>query len=124
MLRWMKYGGRYVWGNLLAARIDRRIAVSEQARATAERWLPGEYTSSRTACSSRPTRIPQSREHRVVFIGRHEPRKGMHVLLRAWPEIHRRTGARLRLVGADPLAVRLVLTRERVDDEGSTSSAC
>ena len=42
----------------------------------------------------------------------------MQVLFRAWPEIHRRTGARLRLVGADPLAVRLVLTRERVDDEG------
>ena len=33
----------------------------------------------------------------------------MPVLLRAWPEIHRRTGARLRLVGADPLMVRLVL---------------
>src|SRR5205814_1325551 len=45
-------------------------------------------------------------------------RKGMQVLLRAWPDIHRRTGARLRLVGADPLAVRLVLTRERVPDEG------
>src|SRR5205085_28257 len=53
-----------------------------------------------------------------VFIGRHETRKGMHVLLRGWPEIHRRTGARLRLVGADPLAVRLVLTREHVPDDG------
>ena len=42
----------------------------------------------------------------------------MQVLLRAWPEIHRRTGARLRLIGADPLAVRLVLTRERVPDKG------
>jgi phosphatidylinositol alpha-mannosyltransferase len=35
----------------------------------------------------------------------------MPVLLRAWPEIHRRTGARLRIVGADPLMVRLALTR-------------
>jgi phosphatidylinositol alpha-mannosyltransferase len=42
----------------------------------------------------------------------------MPVLLRAWPEIHRRTGARLRLVGADPLAVRLVLSRERVPSDG------
>jgi hypothetical protein len=32
----------------------------------------------------------------VVFVGRQEPRKGLQVLLRAWPEIHRRTGARLR----------------------------
>ena len=51
------------------------------------------------------------RENHVVFIGRHDPRKGMPVLLRAWPEIHRRTGARLRLVGADPLMVRLALSR-------------
>ena len=65
-----------------------------------------------------PEADPANREDHVVFIGRHEPRKGMHIMLRAWPEIRRRTGARLRLVGADPLAVRLVLTRERVPDDG------
>ena len=59
-----------------------------------------------------------SREHTVLFAGRHEPRKGLQVLLRAWPEIHRRTGARLRVCGADPLAVRLLLTRLRVPDDG------
>ena len=42
----------------------------------------------------------------------------MPVLLRAWPDIHRRTGARLRLVGADPLAVQLLLARHRVPSEG------
>jgi phosphatidyl-myo-inositol alpha-mannosyltransferase len=116
-LRWLKYG-RYTWGNLLAARIDRRIAVSEQARESAARWLPGEYDVVPNGVLIPPDADPADREDSVVFIGRHEPRKGMHVLLRAWPEIHRRTGARLRLVGADPLAVRLVLTRERVPDEG------
>ena len=40
------------------------------------------------------------------------------MLLRAWPEIRRRTGATLRVAGADPLAVRLLLTRLRVPDEG------
>jgi phosphatidylinositol alpha-mannosyltransferase len=40
------------------------------------------------------------------------------VLLRAWPEIHRRTGTRLSVVGADPLAVRLLFARLRVSDEG------
>ena len=40
------------------------------------------------------------------------------MLLRAWPEIHRRTGARLQICGSDPLAVRLLLTRLRVSDEG------
>jgi phosphatidylinositol alpha-mannosyltransferase len=39
-------------------------------------------------------------------------------MLKAWPEVHRQTGARLRLVGADPLAVRLLLTRLRLPDDG------
>jgi phosphatidylinositol alpha-mannosyltransferase len=42
------------------------------------------------------------------------------VLLRAWPEIHRRTGAELRLIGADPLRVRLLMTRLRVPETGIT----
>jgi phosphatidylinositol alpha-mannosyltransferase len=42
----------------------------------------------------------------------------MPVLLRAWPDVHRRTGARLRLVGADPLAVQLLLARHRVSHDG------
>jgi phosphatidyl-myo-inositol alpha-mannosyltransferase len=53
-----------------------------------------------------------------VFVGRHDPRKGMPVLLRAWPEVHRETGAILRLVGADPLAVRLQLSRHQIDHQG------
>jgi phosphatidyl-myo-inositol alpha-mannosyltransferase len=115
-LGWM-HGGKHIWG-FLADRIDRRIAVSDEARATAERWLPGEYAVVPNGVIVPPQADPANREHQIVFIGRHEPRKGMQVLLRAWPEIHRRTGARLRLVGADPLAVRLVLTRERVSDKG------
>jgi phosphatidylinositol alpha-mannosyltransferase len=58
------------------------------------------------------------REERVVFVGRHEPRKGLQILLRAWPEIRRRSGATLSVVGADPLAVRLLFARLRVPGEG------
>jgi phosphatidylinositol alpha-mannosyltransferase len=65
-----------------------------------------------------PAADPADREHSVVFIGRHDPRKGLPVLLNAWAEIHRRTGARLRVVGADPLAVRLLLSRHRVHEAG------
>jgi len=115
-LGWMR-GGRHIWG-FLAERLDRRIAVSEEARVSAQRWLPGEYTVVPNGVQVPPHADPAGRENRIVFIGRHDPRKGMPVLLRAWPEIHRRTGARLRLVGADPLAVRLVLTREHLSDEG------
>ena len=40
------------------------------------------------------------------------------MLLRAWPEIRSRTGLRLTVAGADPLAVRLLLARLRISDEG------
>jgi phosphatidylinositol alpha-mannosyltransferase len=106
-----------VWG-FLADRIDRRIAVSEQARVTAERWLGGDYTIVPNGVFVPEVAEPGARENHIVFIGRHEPRKGMQIMLRAWPEIHRRTGARLRLVGSDPLAVRLVQSREGVSDDG------
>jgi phosphatidyl-myo-inositol alpha-mannosyltransferase len=115
-LGWMRMG-RHWWG-FLADRIDRRIAVSEAARESAQRWLPGDYTIVPNGVIVPPHADPGGRDDTVVFIGRHDPRKGLAVVLRAWPEIRRRTGARLRLVGSDPLAVRLVLTRERVDDDG------
>jgi phosphatidylinositol alpha-mannosyltransferase len=81
-------------------------------------WLPGEYELVPNGTLIPAEADAASRDYRVVFAGRQEPRKGLHVLLRAWPEIHRRTGARLRIAGADPLAVRLLLTRQRVSDEG------
>jgi phosphatidylinositol alpha-mannosyltransferase len=115
-LGWMK-GGKPVWG-FLADRLDARIAVSSHARDTAERWLPGDYEVVPNGVLIPEHADPGGREHRVLFAGRQEPRKGLHVLLRAWPEIRRRSGAQLRIAGADPLAVRLLLTRERTPDEG------
>jgi phosphatidylinositol alpha-mannosyltransferase len=115
-LGWMRLA-KPVWG-FLEERLDRRIAVSEQARASAQRWLPGEYEIVPNGVLVPDGVEPSGRDHRIVFAGRQEPRKGLQVLLRAWPEIRRRTGARLRVAGADPLAVRLLLTRLRVPDDG------
>ena len=115
-LGWMKFG-KPIWG-FLADRLDARIAVSPPAADTARAWLPGNYEIVPNGVLIPPEAGPGDRRHRIVFAGRQEPRKGLPVLLRAWPEIHRLTGARLRVVGADPLAVRLLLTRERVADEG------
>jgi phosphatidyl-myo-inositol alpha-mannosyltransferase len=115
-LGWMRLA-KPVWG-FLVDRIDHRIAVSEQARDTAARWFPGEYDIVPNGVLIPEEADPGGREHRVVFVGRQEPRKGMHILFAAWPEIHRATGARLRLVGADPLAVRLLLAREKFSSEG------
>ena len=116
-LGWMRVGLPF-WGFLLD-RIDHRIAVSPQARESVRRWLPDwDFEVIPNGVLIPPEAQPDSRENAIVFIGRHDPRKGMPVLLHAWPDVHRRTGARLRLVGADPLAVQLLLARHRVSHEG------
>ena len=99
-------------GSTTVSRSPSRRAIS------AARWLPGEYEVIPNGVLIPDDADPGGREHRIVFAGRQEPRKGMQVLLRAWPEIRRRTGARLRVVGADPLAVRLLLTRLRRSGRG------
>ncbi|HXV03587.1 MAG TPA: glycosyltransferase family 4 protein [Gaiellaceae bacterium] len=115
-LGWAKLG-MPVWGFLLD-RIDVRIAVSEQARLTAWRYSPAAYEVIPNGVLIPPQADPSGREDRILFVGRQEARKGLPVLLRAWPEIRRRTGTRLRVIGADPLAVRLLIARERISDEG------
>ncbi|MEI7760011.1 MAG: glycosyltransferase family 4 protein [Thermoleophilia bacterium] len=102
----------------LAGRIDTRIAVSERARESAARWLPGDYEIVPNGVLIPDRANPTGREHSITFAGRQETRKGLQVLLRSWPETYRRTGARLRICGSDPLAVRLLLTRLRIPDEG------
>ena len=115
-LSWLKLA-KPMWGFLLD-RLDHRIAVSEPARESASRYFPGEYELIPNGVLLPERAEPGERENRIVFVGRHEPRKGLQVLLRAWPEIRRRTGARLSVIGADPLAVRLLFARLRVSDEG------
>jgi len=115
-LGWMKLGMRG-WGFLMR-RVDQRIAVSEQARASADRWLGGPWEVIPNGVLVPEQADAGGRDHTVTFAGRHEPRKGLQVLLQAWPRIRERTGARLQVVGADPLAVRLLLTRLRVPDDG------
>jgi phosphatidylinositol alpha-mannosyltransferase len=115
-LSWMR-PARAAWG-FLDERIDARIAVSRMAAESARRWLGGEFEVIPNGVVVPPSADPAGREHRVVFIGRHDARKGLPVLLRAWPEIRRRTGARLRLIGTDPLQYRLLHTRMRFDEDG------
>jgi phosphatidyl-myo-inositol alpha-mannosyltransferase len=115
-LGWL-HAGRPAWGFLME-RIDRRVAVSDAARESAARWFPGDFEVIPNGVLIPPAADPGDRDDTIVFIGRHDRRKGMPVLLKAWPDIHRRTGARLRLVGADPLAVQLLLAQHRIPSEG------
>ena len=105
-----------LWGFLLG-RIDLRVAVSEQARLAASPYAPGHYEVIPNGVDIPEGVHPGDRADRIVFAGRHDPRKGLPVLLRAWPRL-RGSGIRLRVLGADPLAVRLLLTRLRISEEG------
>jgi phosphatidylinositol alpha-mannosyltransferase len=109
--------GRAFWG-VLARRIDYRIAVSEAARESAEPYVGGPFDVIPNGVDLPPQADPGGRSGDVVFIGRNEPRKGLPVLLRAWPRVHARTGARLRLVGADPLSVRWLARRQGFSLDG------
>ncbi len=97
-------------------RIDHKIAVSERARDSALPILGGPIEVLPNGVVIPPEADPAGREPHVVFIGRHEPRKGLAVLLRAWPEVARKTGARLRVVGADPLSVKWLMRRNGFED--------
>jgi phosphatidyl-myo-inositol alpha-mannosyltransferase len=115
-LGWMKFG-LPLWGFLMD-RIDYRIAVTKPARDSVARWLSGNWDIIPNGTLIPPATDVGGRQHRILFVGRHEPRKGLQVLLRAWPQIRRQTGAELRIIGAEPMAVRLLLRRLRVPDDG------
>jgi phosphatidylinositol alpha-mannosyltransferase len=109
--------GTALWG-FLFERIDHRIAVSDAARRAAEPWFPGEFEVIPNGIVLPERFDAGGRNGNVVFIGRNEQRKGLHVLLRAWPEVAERAGARLRVVGADPLSVRWLARRQGLSLDG------
>jgi phosphatidyl-myo-inositol alpha-mannosyltransferase len=115
-LGWYPIGAR-LWG-IIAGRIDQRIAVSKSARRAAEPYLGGPFEVIPNGIDLPPKVDPDGRNGNVVFIGRNEPRKGVPVLLTAWPEVHARTGARLRFIGADPLSIRWLARRQGFSLEG------
>ena len=92
--------------------------MSESARRAAEPYIGRPFDVIPNGISLPAEFDPDGRNGNVVFIGRNEPRKGLPVLLSAWPDVHARTGARLRLVGADPLSVRWLARRQRFDLDG------
>jgi phosphatidylinositol alpha-mannosyltransferase len=109
--------GKVMYG-VLGHRIDHRIAVSDAARRAAEPVIGGPFEIVPNGVELPPEVDPGNRNGNVVFIGRNEPRKGLPVLLKAWPRVHERTGARLRLIGADPLTVRWLARRRGFSLEG------
>jgi phosphatidylinositol alpha-mannosyltransferase len=96
--RWAMPAVRVVMQRLVA-----RVAVSAAARDLAQAFLAGEYTvlwngidvARYANGDATPTKRPT-----VLFVGRHEPRKGLDVLLDAWDGLDR--DAQLWVAGAGP----------------------
>jgi phosphatidyl-myo-inositol alpha-mannosyltransferase len=85
--------------------LSSRIAVSEPAAACASRVTRGDLLVIPNGISVRPpVQERPARAHdapgRIVFIGRHEPRKGLAVLLRALREVP--ADVELHLIGVAP----------------------
>lgn len=90
--------------------LDARIAVSEAARKTVAEHFPGRYRIIPNGVDTERFR-PAGRERgpgKVLFVGRADGRKGLAVLLRAFPEVLEAVPeARLVIVGTRPTDVRV-----------------
>jgi phosphatidyl-myo-inositol alpha-mannosyltransferase len=114
-----EFGSRVLRG--YAERLHGRIAVSAAARHFIDRYFPGDYKVIPNGVDVDRYRraVPIARwqdgTRNILFVGRHEPRKGLLELLKAY-RILRKAGCdcRLLVVGSGPQereARRYVLTR-------------
>ncbi|HEY0442853.1 MAG TPA: glycosyltransferase family 4 protein [Candidatus Limnocylindrales bacterium] len=114
-----EFGSRMLGG--YADRLHGRIAVSAAARHFIDRFFPGDYKVIPNGVDVDRYRkaVPLARwqdgNRNLLFVGRHEPRKGLVDLLKAF-RILRKTGCECRLlvVGSGPQereARRYVMTR-------------
>jgi phosphatidylinositol alpha-mannosyltransferase len=92
----------------MARRLTVRCAVSEDARTMASRALGGEYVLVHNGIDlerfAKATPWP-SEGRTLLFVGRHEPRKGLDVLLSALDQLP--AAVRLWVVGQGPESERL-----------------
>jgi phosphatidylinositol alpha-mannosyltransferase len=120
-----EFGRRFMGG--YARRLHGRIAVSAAARHFIDRYFPGDYKVIPNGVDVARFRraVPIARwqdgTRNLLFVGRHEPRKGLLDLLKAY-RVLRKAGCRCRLlvVGSGPQereARRYVLTRRLGDVE-------
>jgi phosphatidylinositol alpha-mannosyltransferase len=111
------------WG---AGRLDLRIAVSDDARELAERHLGGEYEllfngveiDRFAGATPWPTDAPT-----VLFVGRHEPRKGLDVLLASIEHLPDDTRVWVAGTGPDTDALRARFPDARIEWLGRIDDA-
>jgi phosphatidyl-myo-inositol alpha-mannosyltransferase len=89
-------------------KLHARIAVSDAARWTGERFFGGNYhvIPNGVDVSAAPAGDkPASEDFRILFVGRADDRKGLPVLLSAFSGLREHVPARLELIGASTEAV-------------------
>ena len=112
----------------LYSKLSARIAVSEAARWTAQRFYGGQYRivpNGVDLSAARPDHLRPNEELRLLFVGRAEERKGLPVLLRAF-EALRGAGVEARLTVAGPAVEEvepLLLEPEGVEIAGPVDEA-
>lgn len=109
------------------AKIHGRIAISQRAHQAAEPYVPGRFRiipcgidlgRFHPSVSPLPERRPG--QLRILFLGRLDARKGLDVLLRAFPAVLKSVpGVRLAVVGRGPMDKRTRQTAEELGISGS-----
>jgi phosphatidylinositol alpha-mannosyltransferase len=93
-------------------KLSARIAVSDAARWTGERYFGGHYQVVPNGVDLDMAPVGPKRESselRIVFVGREEERKGLPVLLSAFAGLRRHIPVRLDIVGAPQEGVEPLL---------------
>jgi phosphatidylinositol alpha-mannosyltransferase len=111
-------------------RLSARIAVSEAAAWTGQRWFGGEYTviPNGVDVDAPPNGLKTPGEElKILFVGRPEERKGLPVLLTAFSALVEHVPSRLTVIGAeeedikgwlpDPELLKSIDVRGRVSEE-------
>ncbi|HKP20205.1 MAG TPA: glycosyltransferase family 4 protein, partial [Thermoleophilaceae bacterium] len=122
-----RFAASFIGARRLYAKLSARIAVSDAARWTAQRYYGGRYRIVPNGVDLSAARPDGSRPHdelRIVFVGRAEERKGLPVLLRAFEALRSQVPVELTIVGAsgeevEPLIVEPdgISVLGRVSDE-------
>jgi phosphatidylinositol alpha-mannosyltransferase len=123
-----KLAANFLGARRIYSKLSARIAVSEAARWTAQRYYGGRYRivpNGVDLSAARPDHLRPNEELRILFVGRAEERKGLPVLLRAF-EALRGAGVEARLTVAGPAVEEvepLLLEPEGVEIAGPVDEA-
>ena len=123
-----KFTANFLGARRLYSKLTARIAVSEAAQWTAQRYYGGRYRivpNGVDLSAARPDHLRPNEELKLLFVGRADERKGLPVLLRAF-EALRGAGVQARLTVAGPTAEEvepLLLEPEGVELAGQVDDA-